>query len=405
MNKYMKNLFSRPRQTPKVILMMTSIAVFLLASGVLFFEGTKKTVALSLDGEKQKVKTHADTISELLEEHDILVDSKDYLSIPETTKIKDDLHIVWEPAVDIKVIIDDKEQSFATTAKTVEDVLKEENIQLRNEDFMSHDMNDKIEAGMIIHIEKAFPVTVIDGENEKILWTVSTPVKDFLDTANIHIGDLDRVEPRINEQLSKKASLSITRVEKDTEVVEEPIAYETIKRNDPALTSGKQKVTTEGVNGLISKKYELIKENGKVVSKKLISENVIKEKTDQVISVGTKQKLPIAKPMSNVKKNVQKASDSDEYYVTATAYTVDCDGCSGKTAVGIDLRANPNKKVIAVDPNLIPLGSRVYVEGYGYAVAGDTGGAINGNKIDVYVPTSAEAHNWGVKKVKIKVIR
>ncbi len=410
MNKYMKNLFSRPRHTPKVILIMTSIAVFLSVSGVLFFEGTKKTVALSLDGEKQEVKTHADTISELLEEHDILVDSRDYLSIPGTTKIEDDLHIVWEPAIDIKVIMDGNEKSLATTAKTVEDVLKEENIQLRTEDFLSHDRNDKLEADMVIEIEKAFPVTVIDGEKKKTIWTVSTNVKDFLDTANIQIGALDRVKPGINDQLIKKTSLSITRVAKDIDVVEEPIAYETIKQNDPALTSGKQIVTTEGVNGLVSKKYELIKENGKVVSKKLISEKVIKEKTDQVISVGTKQpkqeKQPEVKLMSHVKKNEQKAHNkSNEYYVTATAYTVDCEGCSGKTASGIDLRANPNKKVIAVDPNLIPLGSSVYVEGYGYAVAGDTGGAINGNKIDVYVPTTAEAHNWGVKKVKIKVIR
>ena len=51
--------------------MITSIAVFILATGIIFYEGTKKTVALSLDGKKQKVKTHADTISELLEEHDI----------------------------------------------------------------------------------------------------------------------------------------------------------------------------------------------------------------------------------------------------------------------------------------------------------------------------------------------
>ena len=396
----MKNLFSRPRQTPKVILIMTSIAVFLLTSGVLFFEGTKKTVALSLDGEKQKVKTHADTIGELLKEQDISVGMGDYLSKPEKTKIKDDLHIVWQPSVEIKLIVDGREKSLATTAKTVRDVLKEEQIELKNEDILSHDLNDRIEDGIAIDIKKAFPVTVKDDGVERIVWTVSTSVTDFLDSADIHIGDLDRVEPTLNEQLTKDTLLTITRVEKDIDVVEEPIAYETIKRNDNTLALGKEKITTEGANGIVSKKYELIKENGKVVSKKLISETVVKEKINQVITVGTK---PQVKSVSHVKKKARKTND--EYYVTATAYTVDCDGCSGKTAVGIDLHKNPNQKVIAVDPSLIPLGTKVYVEGYGYAVAGDTGGAINGNKIDVYVPTSAEAHNWGVKKVKIKVIR
>lgn len=93
-----------------------------------------------------------------------------------------------------------------------------------------------------------------------------------------------------------------------------------------------------------------------------------------------------------------------EMTVTATAYTAYCEGCSGTTKIGIDLRANPDQKVIAVDPNVIPLGSRVWVEGYGEAIAGDTGGAIKGNKIDVFIPSYDDAIQWGVKKVKIKVL-
>jgi 3D (Asp-Asp-Asp) domain-containing protein len=93
-----------------------------------------------------------------------------------------------------------------------------------------------------------------------------------------------------------------------------------------------------------------------------------------------------------------------EMTVTATAYTAFCDGCSGVTATGIDLRSNPNQKVIAVDPSVIPLGSRVWVEGYGEAIAGDTGSAINGNSIDVFVPNEQDALNWGRKTVNIKVL-
>ncbi|MCM3791375.1 LysM peptidoglycan-binding domain-containing protein [Domibacillus indicus] len=90
--------------------------------------------------------------------------------------------------------------------------------------------------------------------------------------------------------------------------------------------------------------------------------------------------------------------------VTATAYTAQCEGCSGVTATGIDLNSNPNKKVIAVDPNVIPLGSRVYVEGYGEAVAGDTGGAIKGNKIDLHVPNNDAAYSWGVRTVNVTIL-
>jgi 3D (Asp-Asp-Asp) domain-containing protein len=91
------------------------------------------------------------------------------------------------------------------------------------------------------------------------------------------------------------------------------------------------------------------------------------------------------------------------FYVSSTAYTAYCAGCSGRTATGINLRANPSKKVIAVDPRVIPLGKKVYVEGYGLAVAGDTGGAIKGNKIDVFMSSKSQALSWGRRTVKVTV--
>lgn len=89
--------------------------------------------------------------------------------------------------------------------------------------------------------------------------------------------------------------------------------------------------------------------------------------------------------------------------MTATAYTASCAGCSGVTATGIDLRKNPNMKLIAVDPSIIPLGSKVYVEGYGYAIAGDTGGAINGHIIDIFINDLQQAQKWGRKTVNVYV--
>ncbi|EWH21435.1 3D domain-containing protein [Bacillus haynesii] len=101
----------------------------------------------------------------------------------------------------------------------------------------------------------------------------------------------------------------------------------------------------------------------------------------------------------------ESQSAAKELTVTATAYTANDGGMTGVTATGIDLKANKNAKVIAVDPNVIPLGSKVYVEGYGEATAADTGGAIKGNKIDVFVPSKSAAKNWGVKTVKVKVLK
>ncbi|MFP5108461.1 LysM peptidoglycan-binding domain-containing protein [Neobacillus sp. C211] len=119
-----------------------------------------------------------------------------------------------------------------------------------------------------------------------------------------------------------------------------------------------------------------------------------------------------AKPAAQAPKESEPAveaasttnTSSREITVKATAYTASCEGCSGTTATGINLIDNPNKKVIAVDPSVIPLGSKVYVEGYGEAIAGDTGGAIKGNRIDVFIPAEQDAINFGVKQLKVTIL-
>ena len=108
---------------------------------------------------------------------------------------------------------------------------------------------------------------------------------------------------------------------------------------------------------------------------------------------------------NTVNENTAKKAASKTMTVTATAYTAYCEGCSGVTAAGIDLKANPDAKVIAVDPSVIPLGTKVYVEGYGYATAADTGGAIKGNKIDVFIPTQSAALSWGKRQVEIQILQ
>jgi N-acetylmuramoyl-L-alanine amidase len=108
----------------------------------------------------------------------------------------------------------------------------------------------------------------------------------------------------------------------------------------------------------------------------------------------TKASAPVSAPASG-----------KEMTVSATAYTAHCTGCSGVTATGQNLISNPNQKVIAVDPTVIPLGSKVWVEGYGEAIAGDTGGAIKGNKIDVFIPSQDAAMAFGRKTLTIKILK
>src|SRR5699024_8069428 len=108
----------------------------------------------------------------------------------------------------------------------------------------------------------------------------------------------------------------------------------------------------------------------------------------------------------NKKSKKEPSNDSiKEITMSATGYTAKCTGCSGITATGIDLNKNPNAKVVAVDPSVIPLGSRVWVSGYGEAIAGDTGGAIKGNRIDLHFPSKDAAYAFGNGTVTVKVLK
>ncbi|MCM2535763.1 3D domain-containing protein [Neobacillus pocheonensis] len=97
-----------------------------------------------------------------------------------------------------------------------------------------------------------------------------------------------------------------------------------------------------------------------------------------------------------------QAGSGQELYVTATAYSWQDSGAV--TRLGYNIQQNPNMKLIAVDPSVIPLGKKVWVEGYGVAVAGDTGGAIVGNRIDILMPSSAAANAYGRKTVKVVIL-
>jgi 3D (Asp-Asp-Asp) domain-containing protein/LysM repeat protein len=120
------------------------------------------------------------------------------------------------------------------------------------------------------------------------------------------------------------------------------------------------------------------------------------------------EEAPAEEPAEEPAQEEETAADPEvaqELTMTATAYTATCEGCSGITATGINLLENPDMKVISVDPDVIPLGSKVWVEGYGEAIAGDTGGAIKGNKIDIFIPEYEDAVNYGVQEVEVNVYK
>src|SRR5690625_2432747 len=167
-------------------------------------------------------------------------------------------------------------------------------------------------------------------------------------------------------------------------------AKETTKSEPTKETNEKSEKQTEN-------KSE--KQNENKTEKK--NENKTEKKTENKTEKKTEKKTVENK---SEEKSEKTSNSGQSMTMEATAYTAQCDGCTGITATGIDLNANSNKKVVAVDPSVIPLGSRVHVEGYGEAIAGDTGGAIKGDRIDVHLPTKDAALGFGRQSVNVTVL-
>lgn len=163
----------------------------------------------------------------------------------------------------------------------------------------------------------------------------------------------------------------------------------------------KQIEELNSLNESLKKKLKEVEADNANLQKKVSAK---KAENVKVITASTKTKEPTKAPSVSRGETKESKPSGKSFYVSATAYTAFCNGCSGVTRTGIDLRANPSLKVIAVDPKVIPLGSKVHVEGYGNAIAGDTGGAIKGNKIDLFIADKSSAIAWGRKQVKITIL-
>ncbi|MFF2179324.1 ubiquitin-like domain-containing protein [Lysinibacillus sp. NPDC058147] len=400
-NNSMKNLFLGSLRSKQTVIRIISLVLFVSVISFVLYQGTKKTVTLDANGETIEVTTHAKTVEQLLQDQNIDVAEHDKISPSLNTKIANGLAISWEQAKEVTISVDGNQSKVWTTETQVKDILKEANIDVSEHDSLVQGLDTEIGADNKIDIQKAFQVSLVDGVNERQVWSTSTTVANFLKQQGIQLNEFDRVENNLKDVITPQSKITVVRVEKVIDVVEDSLDFAIEKKQDASLQKGKQKVVTAGQQGLTTKTYEIVKENGQVVAKNLQSEKVVKEPKKQVVAVGTKMVVASAPTVS---RGSSEPASGKEFYVTATAYTPNCSGCSGISATGINLKSGSGLKVIAVDPSVIKLGSKVWVEGYGTAIAGDTGGAIKGNRIDILVQSESQASNWGVRKVRVKVL-
>lgn len=178
------------------------------------------------------------------------------------------------------------------------------------------------------------------------------------------------------------------------------VPYQIERRVDTKLAPGSVKVLQTGSNGWKERIFKTTYKDGHLVKKEMVEEKILQEPVNKIILVGEKK---IVAPLEQ-RKNVIKTSRGTYRYrkmvtMNASAYSP-CSKWGNRTASGITARHG----IVAVDPKVIPLGTRLYVEGYGLALAADTGGAIKGHKIDLFYENYFQAMRFGRKNLDVYIL-
>ncbi|WAM34270.1 ubiquitin-like domain-containing protein [Caldicellulosiruptor morganii] len=299
---------------------------------------------------------------------------------------------------EVSVTIDGKTFYYKTIKSTVREVLEENGINVTGDDYVSPALDSKIDEDTKIVIKRAFEVKILADGSEKVIYIPAGTVEDAIKKAGITLGKADKVNLPLSQILDKPTVIKITRVSEKVIVEKQSIPFSTITKTNYSMDYGKQKVVQQGQNGVLEKTYRVVVEDGKEIERKLIAQKIVKSPKPRIVEVGAVKWFKTSRGEIVRYKKV--------YTMIATAYTLSPSDTGkkpghpdyGRTATGHRVR----RGVVAVDPRVIPLGTRLYVEGYGFATALDTGSAIKGNRIDVFV--EKDAYKFGVRRVKVYVL-
>lgn len=308
---------------------------------------------------------------------------------------------------DVTIVDNGEETTVKTYKMTVGEVLDEVGIVLSEHDICSAGSEDLLSQTERIDIKRAFPVTVSDAQVEKTVYTALGTVGEVLEQHGIALDQNDEIVPAVEEQVEPGSVIEISRVEVVEVAEERTLGYETVEKATDHLEKGKTEIVTEGQNGLEKVTYRVTMKNGVETEREQIATEVVSEPVDKVVAVGTKVSQPQA--VTTVASRGGSADTRGARVITcrATAYDGSYETL-GKSNPKTALGKTPTVGTVAVDPSVIPLGSRLYIEtvdgswSYGECYAGDTG--VSGYHVDLFMASRSQALSFGSRQVNVYIL-
>ena len=283
-------------------------------------------------------------------------------------------------AVPLTIIEDGLPISFQSARPVVAMALRDAGINLGPADEVYPSIAAELSAGMQVEVRHAKAVSLRTGASTRVIYTHKQSLKEALAEAGFALGADDRVEPAVEAEVFNGMTARLVRVAGQLFTERDDIKKKTVFKPDESLQEMQSRVT-QGRDGVRIREYKVTIEDGVEVERTLNKESYDPEPVDTVIYYST----------ASVRATGLSARDfnvADTKHMWATWYNAASSGklatdpAYGYTRSGVPL----TKGIVAVDPRVIPLGSKLYIPGYGFAVAGDTGGGIIGDMIDLGYP-------------------
>jgi len=300
----------------------------------------------------------------------------------------------------VELVVDGETAVVSTRAGSVEKLLAERGIAVGEHDRVIAP-GGALKTGQRIEVVHTKPLVLVDGGEEAHVHAAGDTVGDVLADLGIVLGNWDRTEPGLDARVGPGDTVRIIRVEREYEEVEREIPFPVVTKEDKNLALGKEKVVQEGQAGVIVELMENVYEDGRLVARRVIDSTLKSPGVEQIVAIGSKRPVTVLSARSPDIETITKGGVTFGvkkilHDVTLTIYDAGPESTGkdedhplyGITFTGTRVEEG---RTIAVDPNVIPLGWWVYIEGVGFRRAEDTGSAVKGNKIDVYFDDVDEA--------------
>lgn len=374
-----------------------------------------RPVVLSADGQVSQFRTHARTVGEFLTEVGVQLGPADEIwledeilkpdtplsdlvpssrrksqggGLPPPTDARTDNPptLRLQRASSLTLDDDGTKTTLHTTLTTVGQVLQEHGVSLFLGDQVSPGLQEHITPGMTVAVHRSVPIEIeADGRLIRTR-TLAEDVASALGQEGVALVGKDRVEPALADPVQPGMAIGVTRVKEAYEVEFEPIPFETVWVGDPEVEIDNIKLVQEGQVGLTKRRYRIVYENGQEVDRFLEDVWAAQPAITKTMAYGTKI----------VVRTLDTPDGPIEYWRKMRVYTTSYTAASagkpkthpryGYTRLGWWL----TKGVVAVDPEVIPLRTKIYVPGYGIGRAGDTGGGVKGKFVDL----GFDQHNY-----------